>query len=149
MNNDEVKDPDVSAQDPASRAFHVLLVEDSADILFLLQKELEWAGYQVSTAADGAAAIEVAERILPDLIISDIRMPELDGYEFIRLVRQIPALASVPAIAMTGFDRQSDIDMANSAGYNAHLVKPVDVDQLCQWIEKLRKHNPPSGAFRP
>jgi two-component system CheB/CheR fusion protein len=115
----------------------LLLVEDSNDILFLIQKELEWAGYLVSTASDGKRAIEVAKKTHPDLIISDIKMPEIDGYQFIQQVKKIPELESVPAIAMTGFGMARDVEMAMSVGYSAHLVKPIDISQLCRLIEEL------------
>jgi signal transduction histidine kinase len=119
------------------RRLRLLVVEDSSDVLLLIRQELEWNGYQVYAAKNGSAALEIAKRELPDLIISDIKMPEIDGYQLIRMVREVPELAKVPAIAMTGFGMERDIEMARSVGYSAHLVKPIDMDQMNQLIQQL------------
>jgi signal transduction histidine kinase/CheY-like chemotaxis protein len=119
------------------RRLRLLVVEDSTDVLLLIRQELEWNGYQVYAAKNGSAALEIAKRELPDLIISDIKMPEIDGYQLIRMVREVPELAKVPAIAMTGFGMERDIEMARSVGYSAHLVKPIDMDQMNQLIQQL------------
>lgn len=115
----------------------VLVVEDSRDILSLMKIELESLGYSVLTAVDGKTGIDMAIRSLPDAIISDIRMPGVDGYELIRRLRQVPELASVPAIALTGFGMKTDIERALEAGYNAHAVKPIDAAQLSRLIRSL------------
>jgi PAS domain S-box-containing protein len=120
-----------------ARRLRLLVVEDSSDVLLLIRQELEWNGYQVYAAKNGSAALEIAKRELPDLIISDIKMPEIDGYQLIRMVREVPELAKVPAIAMTGFGMERDIEMARSVGYSAHLVKPIDMDQMNQLIQQL------------
>jgi PAS domain S-box-containing protein len=119
------------------RKLRLLVVEDSSDVLLLIRQELEWNGYQVYVAKNGSVAFEIAKRELPDLIISDIKMPEIDGYQLIRMVREVPELAKVPAIAMTGFGMERDIEMAKSVGYSAHLVKPIDMDQMNQLIQQL------------
>jgi len=124
-------------QPPSARRLRLLVVEDSSDVLLLIRKELEWNGYQVYAAKNGSVAFEIAKRELPDLIISDIKMPEVDGYQLIRMVREVPELAKVPAIAMTGFGMQRDIEMARAVGYSAHLVKPIDMDQMYQLIQQL------------
>jgi PAS domain S-box-containing protein len=123
--------------DAAAKHLRLLLVEDSSDVRFLIQQELEWAGHKVYPAPDGLAALEIAKRERPDMIISDIKMPYLDGYQFLKQVRAIPELARVPAIAMTGFGMARDIEQARSAGYSAHLVKPVDIDEMDKLIQKL------------
>jgi PAS domain S-box-containing protein len=120
-----------------AKHLRLLLVEDSSDVRFLIQQELEWAGHKVYPAPDGMAALEIAKRERPDMIISDIKMPILDGYQFLQQVRAIPELASIPAIAMTGFGMARDIEQARSAGYSAHLVKPVDIDEMDQLIQRL------------
>jgi PAS domain S-box-containing protein len=129
----------VGVDDPnaASRHLRLLLVEDSNDVRFLIKQELEWAGHEVFAAMDGAIALEIAKREKPDMIISDIKMPNVDGYQFIKEVRDIPELAKIPAIAMTGFGMERDVEQARSAGYDAHLVKPVDIDEMGKLIQKL------------
>jgi two-component system CheB/CheR fusion protein len=115
----------------------VLLVEDSEDILYLLQLQLEWMGYAIDTATNANAGLDVAQRVRPDVIVSDLRMPDIDGLEFIRRVRRIRSLASVPAIALTGASMESDIRQAITNGFSAHLTKPVEASELAKLIEQL------------
>lgn len=115
----------------------LLIVEDSDDVLFILKTELEWRGYAVDVATDGKRAIEIARLIRPDLIISDLRMPGIDGFEFIRRVRQIREMASVPAIALTGFSMNAEVNQAIAFGFTAHLTKPVDMSELMKLITRL------------
>lgn len=115
----------------------VLVIEDSADILKLLRLELEAMGYSVLAADRGQAGLEAALHHHPDVIVSDIRMPGMDGYELIRRIREIPELASTPAIALTGFGMSDDIKKAKAAGYNAHATKPADPADLSALIEQL------------
>ncbi len=114
-----------------------LVVEDAKDVLFLMKKELEWAGFIVFTAADGQSGLEIAQLEIPDVIVSDIRMPGMDGYQFMEKLREIPALVSVPAIALTGFGMERDLEQARAVGYTEHMVKPVDLPQLITVIAKL------------
>src|ERR1019366_5679262 len=99
QNRADLKEHSVS---PEIMPLRVLFIEDSKDVLNLMKMELEDLGFSVLVAADGESGLEIAKRHLPDVIISDIRMPGLDGYELIRRLRQIPSLATVPAIALTG-----------------------------------------------
>ena len=115
----------------------VLLVEDSEDVLYLLQLQLEWMGYAIDAAADATAGLEVAQRVRPDVIVSDLRMPDIDGLEFIRRVRRIQGLASIPAIALSGASMELDIQQAIANGFTAHLAKPVEVSELAKLIDQL------------
>jgi two-component system CheB/CheR fusion protein len=115
----------------------VLIVEDSADVLYLLQLQLEWMGYAIDTATDANAGLEVAQRVRPDVIVSDLRMPEIDGLEFIRRVRRIRSLASIPAIALSGASLKADIEQAIANGFTAHLTKPVEASDLAKLIDQL------------
>lgn len=121
----------------AVKPLRILFVEDSLDVLNLLRIELEDLGYSVLTANDGERGLEIASRELPDIIVSDLKMPRFDGYELIQHVRQTPRLANIPAIAMTGLGRSQDVEKAIHAGYNAHLCKPVELNELVSMIEKL------------
>jgi len=80
-------------------------------------------GYQVHSAADARTAVEIAEDLLPDVIVSDLRMPGLDGFEFIKRIRQSPRLNGVPAIALTGASMHKELQQALAMGFTAHLVK--------------------------
>ena len=115
----------------------ILLVEDSTDILFLLQTELEWMSHSVEVASDALTGLKLARIHRPDVIVSDLNMPDIDGCEFIRRVRQIRELAGIPAIALTGYSLDTDVQLALAAGFDAHLTKPVDGKTITDTIEGL------------
>jgi two-component system CheB/CheR fusion protein len=115
----------------------ILLVEDSTDILFLLQTELEWLNYSVQAASDALTGLELARKNRPEVIVSDLNMPGIDGREFIRRVRKIPELARVPAIALTGYSLDAEVKLALAAGFDAHLTKPVDGKTVSETIARL------------
>jgi CheY-like chemotaxis protein len=120
-----------------------MLVEDSVDVLLLLQMELESLGYEVIPASDADTALAAARRCRPDIIVSDLRMPGTDGIQFIQQLRQIPGLASTPAIALTGATLEKDVQQALASGFSAHLVKPVEAVELDRRIRQftaLRLH---------
>lgn len=115
----------------------ILLVEDSADMRLLLKMELEALGHTVLSAENGFVALEMAGCEPPDLIISDIRMPDMDGYDLIRRVRSIPELASIPCIALTALATETSAGDGLAAGFNASISKFIDPDGLAQIIEEL------------
>ena len=115
-----------------------LVVDDSADIAFMMVMILQHAGYEATMAISAVEALALAQREHFDLIISDIGMPQMDGYAFAENLRALPAYASIPMIAVTGFAEYDDRDRALSAGFNTHLKKPVDVVKLLELIEGLR-----------
>jgi CheY-like chemotaxis protein len=119
------------------KPLRVLLIEDSEDILFLMTAELEWLGYSVLAATDAKAGMELAIREKPDLLISDIKMPGVDGYDLIRSLRRAPEFGTTPAIALTGFGMERDVERTLEAGYDAHLSKPADSGVLNDLIKKL------------
>jgi CheY-like chemotaxis protein len=122
---------------PRGRACKVLFVDDSVDLLNLLKIELGDLGYDVLTATDGQAGLQVTYDQHPDIIISDIKMPVMDGYEFVQRLRSSPEIASIPAIAMTSYGTKRDVERAFAVGYNAHLRKPAEMDELSDLIKKL------------
>jgi len=115
----------------------VLLVEDSADVLEVLKIELEGLGYEVATFIEAREALKVAPRLAPDVIVSDLRMPGLDGCEFIKRIRKKPTLASVPAIALTGTSKEQEIKIALACGFTTYMTKPVEARELAAQINKL------------
>ena len=129
--------PAAVAQHAAAGTARVLVVEDCAEILNLLRMELSAEGFSILTANDAKAGLEIARQERPDAVVSDIKMPGVDGYEFMQRLRQIPELASVPAVALTGFGMKRDVERALAAGYNAHLCKPVEMEQLKDLIREL------------
>ena len=119
------------------RQLRILLVEDSEDILFLMRSVLEKMGYTVTTAVNGEQGLEAAQASAPDLIISDIRMPLMDGYELIRCVREAPRLSGIPAIALTGFQAKTDMERALEAGFDACVSKPAEAVEIDALIRRL------------
>ena len=117
---------------------NALVVDDSADIAFMMVMILQHAGYEAVMAISAVEALPLAQREHFDLIISDIGMPQMDGYAFAERLRALPAYRSTPMIAVTGYAEYDDRDRALSAGFNTHLKKPVDVVKLLELIEGLR-----------
>ena len=113
---------------------------ESEDNLFLMKAELEWLGYSVLAAANAKLGMELAIREKPDLLISDISMPVVDGYELIKSLRLAPEFGATPAIALTGFGLERDIERALTAGYDAHLSKPADSSVLNDLIKIILRY---------
>ena len=119
----------------------ILAVDDQADTLAVVERVLTRAGAEVRTALNVADALAILGDWVPGCIISDIGMPERDGYAFIREVRDLPPpMRTVPAIALTAFARESDRDLAIEAGFTDHLAKPVDTSALLQKVAALTSH---------
>jgi two-component system CheB/CheR fusion protein len=115
----------------------ILYVEDSPDALSTFSALLQLEGAQVHAAATGSEALQIARRQTVDLVISDIGMPGMDGYQFMAELRKLPACARVPTIALTGYGRPKDIEQAMAAGFNAHLSKPINMDELNRRVQDL------------
>jgi signal transduction histidine kinase len=116
----------------------ILLVEDSEDTLALLKTIFAQEGANVTTASSATEALEVVTTRMPSLIISDLGMPEMDGYEFLKHVRRLPKMSTVPAIAISGYASEEDRKRALAVGYAALVAKPIDVDALFALIQELR-----------
>lgn len=110
--------------------YRILVVEDAPDTRELLRLLFEAEGYEVLTAWDGLSAVEMALRELPDAIVMDMSLPGLDGYNAARLIRREPALAGVPLIACTAFNRWEWRGKAIAAGFDAFLTKPINLSLL-------------------
>jgi PAS domain S-box-containing protein len=121
----------------ALSAKFILIVDDSSESTEMLGKLLELEGAFVDSAKSGAEALSIAQQKRFDLVISDISMPEMDGYQLLRELRQLPEMESVPAIALTGYGRTADIERAHTEGFAEHLTKPIDIDQLLQIVKRL------------
>jgi CheY-like chemotaxis protein len=117
----------------------VLIIEDSLDTLNMLKLWLGSFGCEVWVAAEAMEGMRIATDHPPDLIISDIGMPDVDGYELMRVVRKTPGLENVPAIALTGYAREEDRELALEAGYDAHISKPANMSRLLYLIKTLTR----------
>ena len=115
----------------------VLVVDDSAETLELLEIIFTHKGYEVFGAGSAAEAVSAARERRPGLIISDISMPGTDGYALLAELRRMPGLEAVPAIALTGHAMDEDRERALAAGFNVHIPKPVDPDELLRVVRRL------------
>ena len=120
-------------------ALRVVLIEDSVDTLNMLKLWLGTYGCDVLIASNATEGIKVATRSKPDLIISDIGLPDMDGYELMQKLRKTKGLESVPAIALSGYSHPEDKNLSLEAGYSAHLTKPTDMRKLISLIRKLTR----------
>jgi PAS domain S-box-containing protein len=128
--------PSAPAQPPPQRSARVLLVEDNPDMAESLTTLLELLGHRVRSVSDGVTALDAARANAPDVMLVDIGLPGMDGYEIARLVRQDPDLKEVLLVAVTGYGRGEDKQRALEAGFDYHLVKPLDPDELNEVVAR-------------
>jgi signal transduction histidine kinase len=122
----------------------ILVADDNSDALESLATLLELGGHEVFSAANGALALEAAERNLPEVALLDIGMPKLDGYEVARRIRAQPWGRGITLVALTGWGQDSDRRRSGEAGFDSHLVKPLDLDKLTELLGRL-----PAKAAEP
>lgn len=117
----------------------VLAVDDDDDALYILAALLRAAGAEVQTACDAEEALAALQRWWPTVIVSDIGMPGRDGYELIGAIRSLPGGEGIPAAALTGRATVADVARALAAGFQMHLSKPADADQLIAGLAHLAR----------
>nr|HID14092.1 hybrid sensor histidine kinase/response regulator [Anaerolineae bacterium] len=117
-------------EEARSQPTKILYVEDDPSSVTLVRRVLENEGYQVIAVEDGLSAIEVTERERPDLILMDINISGLDGYEVTTKIRNIPELSAIPIVAVTAATLKGDREQALIAGCNGYIPKPIDVDRF-------------------
>jgi len=115
----------------------VLVVDDSEDTTEMVRNLLEIGGATVCAATSGQEALGIARENQFDVVLSDISMPGMDGFEFLSQLRQIPGKQDLPAIALTGFGRPEDVQRASREGFYAHLTKPFDIETLANLLQKM------------
>jgi CheY-like chemotaxis protein len=119
-----------SGTDQGVGTLRVLIVEDSLDAAQTLQELLQSIGYEVSVANTGPEGLQAALRLRPNVVLCDIGLPELDGYQVAIQLKQQPTSRSTRLIAVTGYGGDEDRRRAIEAGFDHHLTKPVDLDEL-------------------
>ena len=132
--------PEVAAAEAASRPTHarrILVVDDNRDAAESLSMLLSITGHETTMAHDGGAASEYAERDRPDVVLLDIGLPTLSGYEVCRRIRQQPWGRQMFVIALTGWGQEEDRQKTREAGFDGHLVKPVAYDSLLRLLDSL------------
>lgn len=120
----------------------ILVVEDNQDNRELVVKVLKINGYKVIEAVDGEEALEKTKTENPDLILMDLFIPKIDGYEVTRRLKSDIDLKSIPIIALTAHAMKGDMEVALAAGCDGYIPKPIDVRELPKQIEYFLKHNP-------
>jgi signal transduction histidine kinase len=122
---------------------HVLVVDDEADALIMVRELLESAGARVTTAVSAEEALVILEKQRPDLLLTDIGMPSVDGFELIRRIRELPrSVRNMPAAALTAYAQPEDRSRALSSGFQVHLAKPIDPGELITAVESLAGRHP-------
>jgi CheY-like chemotaxis protein len=119
---------------PVERAYRVLVVDDNVDNTKTIAKLLELLGNEVKTAFDGPTALHIAEVFAPNVVLLDLGMPGMDGFEVCRVLRAHPGLRSIFVVAMTGWGGEENRLRTRDAGFDAHLVKPVDSAALLKLL---------------
>lgn len=131
-----------------------LVVDDHEDSAALLERLLSLAGHEARSTHDGLAAVAEAERYRPDVILLDIGLPRLNGYDACRMIREQNWGANIVLLAVTGWGDDDDIRRSREAGFDGHLVKPVELDRLVDLLSTValdrgpfpRRATPSGGA---
>lgn len=119
----------------------ILYIEDNPENRMLIRRVLEAEGYTLIEAEDGAAGLRVAAESQPDLILMDINLPELDGYEVTARLKNLPGLTQVPIIAVTANVMKGDREKTLAAGCDGYIQKPIDIDLLPVQIERFLRRS--------
>jgi CheY-like chemotaxis protein len=130
---------------PDLKGVHVVVVDDDADSLTLVREILEATGAAVVTAGSGAAALEILQQLDADLLLADLGMPAMDGFELVAQLRKSNSsrLRSLPAAALTAYARSEDRARALRLGFQMHLAKPIDPAELMAAVAALTNRNMP------
>ena len=127
----------VTMDQDSAKKFVILVVDDSADHVAMLSLDLQNQGYRVVTATNGEEAVSVAAYTLPNLILMDVSMPQLDGLGATRRIREQEALREIPVIAVTAFGTEGFQRAAYDAGVSGYLTKPIDFNRMHRLVARL------------
>ncbi|MDB4966975.1 MAG: histidine kinase [Myxococcales bacterium] len=108
----------------------VVVIEDHTDTADLMQEILRQSGHEVVVANTGKDGVDAARRLVAEVVLCDVGLPDMDGYEVARALRADPATATARLVALTGYDGEDEQRKARDAGFDRHVVKPIDPFQL-------------------
>jgi len=139
--------PGATPPAPGDVPKRVLIVDDNADGAEMLAAVLNVDGHQALIAHDGRTALQLAAEHLPDVVFLDIGLPDMDGFEVARRLRGEPRLAGARLVALTGFGQEEDRRQSMAAGFDHHMLKPVDIKALREVLRiALVPREPMSGT---
>jgi len=115
----------------------ILIAEDEPDIRDLVAFTLRFAGYEVVTCSNGEEAVELANNEVPDLILLDVRMPRLTGYDACKQIKETPELKDIPVVFLSAKGQESEIQSGMDAGAEEYLLKPFAPDQLTDRVRSI------------
>ena len=131
--------PDIAAASrPQVTRRRVLIVDDNEDITTSMQMALELLGQEVRVSADGPSALAEFDRFRPDLVLLDLGLPAMDGYEVARRIRAQPGGAAVEIIAISGWGDDKSRGLSKASGFDAHWLKPITFDDLRTYLARPR-----------
>lgn len=128
----------------------ILAVDDEPNIVRLIQVNLERQGYQVETANNGAQALAKIRENRPDLLVSDVMMPEMDGFELLKNIRADNSIADLPVIMLTAKTQDADVMRGYSGGADMYLTKPFNPIELINFVKRILSSSAgdDSGSYR-
>jgi len=127
-------------------AKHVLAVDDEAHIRRLVQLNLQRAGYRVTTAVDGVEALGIIPQDRPDLVVLDVMMPHMDGFEMLKRLKEDASTANIPVIMLTARSQDEDIHEGHRSGAEIYLTKPFSPTGLLEAVQEVFKNTESDGG---
>jgi CheY-like chemotaxis protein len=124
----------------------ILVAEDERDIRDLIAFTLRFAGYEVITANNGEEAVQLTRETIPDLVLTDVRMPKMTGYEACRLIKAEPATQHIPVVFLSAKGQEAEVQSGLDAGGEEYLLKPFAPDQLTRRVAEILSKPRPSAA---
>jgi CheY-like chemotaxis protein len=115
----------------------ILIAEDERDIRDLIAFTLRFAGYEVLTANNGEEAVQMTQKELPDLVLTDVRMPKMTGYEACRLIKADPNTKHIPVVFLSAKGQEAEVQNGMAAGADEYLLKPFAPDQLTRKVAEI------------
>jgi CheY-like chemotaxis protein len=122
------------------------VVDDNRDSATSMAKLLTMTGYQTQTAFDGIEALDAAEKFRPDVVLLDIGLPKMNGYEAARKLRERPWAERLLLVALTGWGQEEDRQKSRNSGFDAHMVKPVEYKALIKFLAESETRQPGSAT---
>ena len=124
----------------------ILVAEDERDIRDLIAFTLQFAGFEVVLAANGVEAVELASRERPDLILLDVRMPKMTGYQACEALKGLPEMSSIPIVFLSAKGQESEIQQGLDVGAVDYILKPFAPDDLTRQVQRILEEFGPSSA---